>query len=202
MTAPIRHLLPDEIDQLLDGEVGFGVAPLEAHVRECDQCRAELEAGRRLVDAVERLPRLAPSPLFAEHAMAQVNVYEPWYVAARDFAERSVARLAPQSRPLRVVAGAAGLSVAAAVTVACVWLAGHLGAVFFFGTVLRARLRDAVIEQLGAVVSGLFGPQAVDTLRAGGPAFVIAAMTAVVVLIMAAGLAVRSVVARSRRTRG
>jgi hypothetical protein len=202
MTAPTRHLLPDEIDQLLDGEVGFGVAPLEAHVAECDQCRAELDAGRRLVDAVERLPRLAPSPLFAEHTMAQVNVYEPWYVAARDFADRLATRLVPRSRLLRVVAGAGGLSVAAAVTVACVWLVGHLDAVFFFGTVVRARLRDAVIEQFGALVSGLFGPQAVETLRAGGPAFVIAAMTAIVVLVMAAGLAVRSAVARSRRTRG
>ena len=36
-----RHLLPNEIDLLVDGEAGFGVAPLRAHVAECDECRAQ-----------------------------------------------------------------------------------------------------------------------------------------------------------------
>ena len=102
-----RHLLPDEIDQLLDGETGFGIAPLEAHVRECEQCRAELEAERQVVAAVEELPRLAPSPLFADHVVAQVNVYEPWDVAVRDAAAGWVQRFVPQSRPLRTLAGPA-----------------------------------------------------------------------------------------------
>ena len=44
-----RHLLPEEIDLLLDGEVGFGVQPLRAHVRGCDLCRRELEDARALV---------------------------------------------------------------------------------------------------------------------------------------------------------
>lgn len=51
-----RHLLPDEIDQLLDGEVGFGVAPLAAHLKDCPTCQAEFEVGRRWIDAIERLP--------------------------------------------------------------------------------------------------------------------------------------------------
>ena len=33
-----RHLLPDEIDLLVDGEAGFGGAPLKAHVRGCAEC--------------------------------------------------------------------------------------------------------------------------------------------------------------------
>lgn len=197
MTA--RHLLPDEIDQLLDGEVGFGVAPLEAHVRECAQCRSELDAGRQLVESIERLPRVSPSPLFTEHVMANVNVYEPWYVAARDSAEGLVTRLVPQSRPLRVLAGAAGLSLAAAVSVVCVWLGSHLDALFFFGTIARARLRDAVLEQLGSVVSAVFGAQSVDALRGGGPALVFAVLATIVVLIVGAGFVVRSAVATSRR---
>ena len=40
-----RHLLPDEIDLLLDDEVGFGVAPLKAHIRDCADCRAQARRG-------------------------------------------------------------------------------------------------------------------------------------------------------------
>src|SRR5579871_5571050 len=79
-----RHLLPDEIDQLLDGETGFGVAPLQAHLRDCEQCQAAFEEQREVVEALEHLPRLAPSPEFASRVMAQVQIYEPWHVAARD----------------------------------------------------------------------------------------------------------------------
>ena len=46
-----RHLHPNEIDLLLDGEVGFGVAPLRAHVEGCAECRAKLDdAGIARVD--------------------------------------------------------------------------------------------------------------------------------------------------------
>ena len=39
-----RHLLPAEIDLLLDEEVGFGVSPLRAHVQACADCRARQSA--------------------------------------------------------------------------------------------------------------------------------------------------------------
>ncbi len=38
-----RHLLPEEIDLLIDGEAGFGVAPLKAHLRQCPECQSELD---------------------------------------------------------------------------------------------------------------------------------------------------------------
>ena len=151
-----RHLLPDEIDALLDSEVGFGVAPLEAHLRECASCRADLEAGRRVVEAIEQLPRLAPTPLFGDHVMAQVNVYEPWYVAARDTADE-------------------------------------------WATLVRARVRDTLFEQLGTAVSTVFGPQSAGALRAGGPALLFVIIATAAVLIVAAGLAVRSAVASPGR---
>ncbi len=196
-----RHLLPDEIDELLDGQVGFGVAPLEAHIRECAACRAQIEAGRRVVEAIEHLPRLSASPLFAERVMAKVDVYEPWHVAARDAVSNWLTRLTPRSRPMRVLAGAAGLSIAAALSVACIWLGSHLDAVFFVGTIVRARLRDTLLEQAGAAVSAIFGPQSVGALRAGGPALLFAILATIAVLILAAGLAVRLAVAAPGRTR-
>jgi hypothetical protein len=196
-----RHLLPDEIDQLLDGETGFGIAPLEAHVRECEQCRAELESERQLVEAVEGLPRLAPSPLFADRVMAEVHVYEPWDVAVRDAAAGWVQRLVPQSQPLRILAGASALTVGLALSVVCVWLGAHMEGVFFFGSLARARLRDTLIEQLGAAVSVLFGTRAVDTLGTAPPLMLLGLVGAFAVLVLLAGLAVRSVVSTSRRGR-
>jgi|SRR5579862_4163046 len=196
-----RHLLPDEIDQLLDGETGFGIAPLESHARECAQCRAQIEAGRQLVDAIEHLPRLAPSPLFAEHVMAQVHVYEPWDVAVRDAATTWISRLVPRSRPLRVLAGAFGLAIASAGTLACIWLGAHLDAVFFFTSIARTRLRDVLLEQLGLVLSTVFGSRAVDVLGAGNPVLLIGIVAAFVVLVTLTAFAVRSVVSTSRRGR-
>jgi hypothetical protein len=196
-----RHLLPDEIDQLLDGETGFGIAPLEAHVRECAECRAQLEAGRRVVEAMEHLPRVSPSPLFADQVMAQVHVYEPWDVAARDAVESWAARLIPQSRPWRIAAGGLALSLGAVLSVACVWLVAHLDALFFIGSIARARLRDAILEQTGAFVSAIFGARAVDALGGGSPAVLLGALSALVVLVIVTALAVRSVVSTSRRGR-
>ena len=60
-----RHLLPEEIDLLVDNEEGFGVAPLKAHIEQCERCRLEVESERLVVAELEQLPHLAPSPLFA-----------------------------------------------------------------------------------------------------------------------------------------
>jgi len=196
-----RHLLPDEIDQILDGETGFGIAPLEAHVRECEQCRAELEAERQVVAAVESLPRLAPSPLFADHVMAQVNVYQPLDVAVRDAAASWAVRLIPQSGSLRALAGASALVVGVALTAACVWLGAHVESVFFFGSLARARLRDALIEQFGVVLSALFGSQAVDAVGAARPLMLLGVVGAFALLVLLAGFALRTVVSTSRRGR-
>ena len=76
-----RHLLPNELDLLLDGEVGFGVTPLKAHVDECAECRMRLEQARVVIDALDNLPRHAPAPSFANRVMANVQVIEPWHVA-------------------------------------------------------------------------------------------------------------------------
>src|SRR6185437_1401498 len=200
-TMTDRHLLPDEIDQLLDGEAGFGIAPLEAHVRECAQCQAELDAGRRVVDAIEHLPRLAPSPAFADRVMQQVNVYEPWDVAARDAVVALRQRLVPQSRPWRLAGTTIGLTLATGLSVLCVWLAGHLDAVFFVTSIGRARLRDAVFERGGILISAIFGTQTLDRLASGSPSVIFGVLAAVMTLVLVVGLGIRTVVSTSRRGR-
>ena len=53
-----RHLLPNEIDLLVDGEAGFGVAPLRDHVDECDECRMRFEDARIVVTHLKPCPTL------------------------------------------------------------------------------------------------------------------------------------------------
>ena len=79
-----RHLLPDEIDQLLDDELGFGMAPLKAHLSECDDCRGRYEDARAVTDLIDKLPHHVPSHRFAENVMSQVEVFVPWHVTALD----------------------------------------------------------------------------------------------------------------------
>src|SRR5215210_182194 len=53
-TVNHRHLLPDEIDQLLDDETGFGMAPLQAHLSECDACRGRYEDARAVTELIDK----------------------------------------------------------------------------------------------------------------------------------------------------
>ncbi len=194
-----RHLLPDEIDQLLDGDVGPDVAMLEAHVQECARCRSELDGERRLIDAMEHLPRLGPSSQFSAQVMARVHVFEPWHVTLRDSAERWGARLTPSSRPVRVLAGTAAVAVAAVVSVACVWLVTHLGLVFFTVALLRARLLVGASIAGQAVVRALFGDAGLAALGSAAPGAMITEIAMVIVAVLVAVVVVRSAVVVGRR---
>ncbi|HEU4566233.1 MAG TPA: hypothetical protein VFS05_16340 [Gemmatimonadaceae bacterium] len=159
-----RHLLPNEIDLLLDGEVGFGTSPLKAHVRRCAQCRAELEEARALVRELEHLPRLSPSPLFAEQVLARVQIYVPWYVALLD----SVRGWVPRSRPARALAGAAAMTVLAAVTLVSLFLVSQVDAVVSALDLALERLRGAGAGWLASTLAGAIGDQGAAALRAAG----------------------------------
>jgi hypothetical protein len=159
-----RHLLPDEIDLLVDGEAGFGVAPLRAHVTECDDCRAWLEDARVVVDALEALPHFAPDSRLADRVMAQVPVFVPAHVAARD----SVTRWLPQSAPARIAAAVAGTSVAGLLTLAMVWLASRGNAVMFVTGLFTDRLPRLVLGTVRDVALALLGESAVAAIQASG----------------------------------
>jgi hypothetical protein len=188
-----RHLLPDEIDLLLDGEAGFGVAPLRAHVRQCPECLAELEAARLVVAELEALPHLAPSPLFAERVMQQVQVFEPWHVALLDNARRFV----PQSRPARVLAAAGALSVTSVLTVAILWLGARLDILTMLGGTAMERMQAAARGMLGDVIASALGAPAEGLLRSGTGVALLATTFILAIILAAAGL--RAVAASSAR---
>jgi hypothetical protein len=159
-----RHLLPNEIDLLVDGEAGFGVAPLRAHILECGDCRERLEEARVVVDALESLPHFAPDSRLADRIMAQVPVFVPAHVAARD----SVRRWLPQSSAARTAAVAAGTTVAGALTLAMIWLATRGDAVLFISGLLGDRVRAAVAGAARDLAVALLGESALTALQATG----------------------------------
>ena len=159
-----RHLLPNEIDLLVDGEAGFGVAPLRAHLDECDECRMRYEDERIVVDALESMPHFAADSRLTDRVMAQVPVFVPVHVAARD----SVARWLPQPGPARIAAGVAFASVASVFTVALVWIATQGDAAVFITGLLGDRLRGVIAAAARDAALTLLGEPALAAIQATG----------------------------------
>lgn len=159
-----RHLLPNEIDLLVDGEAGFGVAPLRAHIQECSECRERLEDARIVVEALEALPHFAPDSRLADRVMAQVPVFVPAHVAARD----SVRRWLPQSAAARVAALAVAGSAAFTLTVGMVWLALQGDLMVFVTGLLGERVRIAVVSAARDLAVALLGDAALSALQGLG----------------------------------
>lgn len=159
-----RHLLPNEIDLLVDGEAGFGVAPLRAHLQECTDCRERVDEARIVVDALEALPHFAPNARLADRVMAQVPVFVPAHVAARDAVQRWV----PQSSAARVAFVSLAATVGAALTGVLVWLAMRGDAVLFMSDLLSNRFRGVVVAAARELAVGLLGESVLTSLQATG----------------------------------
>lgn len=192
-----RHLNPDEIDLLLDGEVGFGVTPLKAHVRRCAQCQAELDEARALTTALEHLPHFTPSPLFAERVMAKVQVFEPAHVAATD----AVRRWLPQSRPARILAGVGAGGIGLFLSVVTLWLAARIDILVFLGDLVTERASRMVVGALSGTVGAAFGQPAADALRTSGTAGLAIALAALLATIAVAAIGLRAAVGASAARR-
>ncbi|HEY9448966.1 MAG TPA: hypothetical protein VIQ60_04400 [Gemmatimonadaceae bacterium] len=190
-----RHLLPEEIDQLLDGEVGFGTAPLKQHVRTCSECRAELDSARALVNRLEQLPRFAVPSRFTDEVMSRVQVFVPWHVALAD----SFRALAPTQRKWRAAAWAGVATLASVLLLAALWVVTRLDAVLFAFELGVDRVRAAGAWALSNAVVSLFGDTAARALSSSGAAgLAIAVLVTVLTAILAVG-ALRVVVAGARR---
>ena len=189
-----RHLLPSEIDLLLDGEVGFGTSPLKTHIRKCPTCRSELEDARETVRALEHLTHLAPSPLFAERVLSRVSIFIPWHVAVLD----SVRGLLPSSRPGRIAFGVGAGSLAAVMSVLVLWIALRFDAVLFAAGLLVDRVRERILEGAGGLLAGALGDSAYTVVRTSG-IFGLAILTLALVAAAALAATLLRTLAVSRR---
>lgn len=190
-----RHLLPNEIDLLIDGEVGFGVTPLKAHVRGCPDCRAQVEQARTVVTALEHLPHLAPSSMFADRLMSQVNVFVPWHVAALD----SARKLVPTSRPARYLAGAVAASMALVMTSVSLWLLTRLDMFVFFADLVGSRARTYVVSAFGDLLAGTFGEPALALVRGSGTLGITLALAGLVIATGMVAMGMRALVGVASR---
>lgn len=189
-----RHLTPQEIDLLVDGEEGIGVAPLAAHLEECVTCRTEVENQHQLVTTLEQMPHFTPSPLFAYRVMRKVEVFEPWYVTALN----TVKRFVPSSRPARLAAGGVGAVVAISLTAGTVWLVNRLDAVAFFGAIAIERVRGTTSDAVTGFVSSTLGQQ--SSMLAGNSGIALAAAGFLAAVAVSA-FGLRAIAAASRRRR-
>ena len=192
-----RHLLPDEFDLLLDGELGFGVTPLRAHVRRCAECRAELEAQRAVVTELERIPHFAPSTSFADRVMANVQVFEPAHVAATETARRWL----PESRPARAFVGALAACVALFVSAGALWGVAQFNRAVALSGPVSERLRGALLHAVGELAASALGQPAADALAQSGPATVLLALSALLAAVAAVALGLRALAISARRRR-
>jgi len=189
-----RHLLPNEIDLLLDQETGFGVQPLREHVRECADCRARLDEAQEVVTALAAIPLFAPRVGMADRVMARVPVFVPWHVAARD----AVMRWAPTSPGARALAAALVAIVGSLVTGLTLWIATRGDMLAMFTGLLGERARSTVTDAAGDVVVALFGPQVVGAIQQVGPLGIALAAGGFLVASLATVLGLRLIATSSR----
>ncbi len=192
-----RHLLPDEIDLLLDDEVGFGVAPLKAHIRDCDHCRAQVDEARAIVDALEDVPHFAPSHRFTDRVLAQVPVFVPWHVTARD----TVVRWLPQSRSARFAVAALATSAASIVTVVMLWIATQTDVVALATGVAGDQVRGLVYDAGRQVLATVFGEQFFAIIQRTGTFGIAAALLGLVAAAGGSIAGLRALAAASSRRR-
>ena len=192
-----RHLLPDEIDLLLDDEVGFGVAPLKAHIRDCIDCREKVDEARFVLEALEDLPHFAPSHTFAERVMSQVPVFVPWHVTARE----TVAQWLPQSRPARLAVAAMATSVASVLTVAILWIATQADVVALASGAAGDRIESLVLDAGRAILTTVFGDQMFTIIQRTGTVGIAAALLGLVAAAAGSAAGLRALAAASSRRR-
>lgn len=173
------------------------MAPLRSHVAECPSCRAQLETLSRAMSALERLPHLAPPPMFADKVMSSVQVFEPWHIAMRD----RLGGLVPQSAAGRLVLVATGAVLGTATLAAAAWVARRADAAIFLSGLALDRARDLAWGGIQAAVGVLAGESGVAALQSGGTVAVAGAIAGTAAAVAVVALGLKSVASAGQRRR-
>jgi hypothetical protein len=193
-----RHLLPDEIDLLLDDdEVGFGANPLKLHVRDCTECRAKVDEARFVVESLEDLPHFAPSHSFANRVMAQVPVFVPWHVSLR----QTIAQYVPQSRSARLAVGGLATAVASVLTIAILWVSTQTDVLVVASGAAGDQVKGFIYDAGGAVLSTVFGDQMFAIIQSTGRIGIIAALLGMAAAMAGSVAGLRALATASSRRR-
>lgn len=140
MSEPPLHPTPDRLEALVEGVLAEAErSAVEQHLVSCLRCQAEVEEWRAVFAALAALPRLAPSPGFADRILARVRVRQPW--AARVGAV--LARLMPRTTTGWALLTACLALPAAAGTALIAWVMSRPG---LSAQTLTLFLRDRAAE--------------------------------------------------------
>jgi len=189
-----RHLLPNEIDLLLDEETGFGVQPLREHVRGCPDCRGRLAEAKAVVAALNEVPLMSPRFGLADRVMSQVPVFVPWHVAGRDL----VARWIPTSPGARALAAAMIAVVGSLITGLTLWIATRGDMLAMFTGLVGERARSTMTDAAGDLVVSLFGTQMIAAVQQVGPLGIALAAGGFLVASLATVFGLRLIATSSR----
>ncbi len=192
-----KHLRSDEIELLLDGEEGFGVAPLRAHVKSCIPCRLELDSARELMVALEALPDFAPSVNFSDRVMSQVQVFEPWHAAAT----RTVVQYLPATRPARMAAGIGAAITAGLATAGVTWVVARADMAFILTQLGAEGVRDQIVAASSDVASTVLGQPGIAAMQSGSPEMAAIAAGGFVAIVGMGVVGLRALATASRRAR-
>lgn len=193
-----RHLLPDEIDLLLDDdEVGFGANPLKTHVRDCADCRAQVDEARFIVDSLEDLPHFAPSHSFANRVMTQVPVFVPWHVSLR----QTIAQYLPQSRSAQFALGGLATAVASVITVAILWISTQTDVLVVASGAAGDQVKGLVYDAGNAILSTIFGDQMFAIIQSTGRVGIVAALLGMAAATAGSVAGLRALATASSRRR-
>ena len=192
-----RHLRSDEIELLLDGEEGFGIAPLRAHVKSCIACRRELESARELMVALDSLPDFAPSVNFSDRVMSQVQVFEPWHAAAT----RTVEQFVPATRPARIAAGFGAAITAGLATAGATWVVARADMAFILTQLGAEGVRDQIVAASNDVASTVLGQPGIAAMQSGSPEMAAIAVGGFVAIVGMGVVGLRVLATASRRAR-
>ena len=192
-----RHLRSDEIELLLDGEEGFGVAPLRAHVKSCISCRQELDSARELMVALDSLPDFAPSVHFADRVMSQVQVFEPWHAAAT----RTVEQFVPATRPARIAAGVGAAVTAGLATAGATWVVARADMAFILTQLGAEGVRDQIVAASNDVAFTVLGQPGLAAMQSGSPEIAAVAVGGFVAIVGMGLVGLRALATASRGAR-
>jgi hypothetical protein len=156
-----------------------------------------LDKARELMVALDSLPDFAPSPVFADRVMSQVQVFEPWHAAALHAAQQFV----PATRPARVAAGAGVAVSAGLLTAAGTWAVARADIALFMTQLGLERFREQVSAATSDLVSTVLGQPGLDAVRTSTPEMMALIMGGFVAVTGLGVVGLRVLATASRRGR-